>query len=342
MREEDINYWIYAEVIVPEVLMVRERIFHQCTSIDISKHSEYFEKFGPICILQDGAHGQIQAIEKKLFQMCQDNDLLVLFAKYSAGCSMIQSPNDKGPMHANLHRLFKNDFFSREVAEPVTGSWVELKTVLQDRLDSASFQTMWKSIIHAPIYLSRSFHAGSIQSAYDKAGVYLAATRKYFPQRILSHFPYWSRLSDHQAEYVLGQLPYLADMFRQYHYIPEEIFDEVLEDLEQEIGVHQKEGKPLNDLVTNRQRCLILGQNSLMEHQSMRIEDQLSQKIRECTRKETKKSKKNRKICSNWECLSDIPMNDSSWLKCPHKSCRKLCCGREACYMSFERHKLAH
>jgi hypothetical protein len=113
----------------------------------------------------------------------------------------------------------------------------------------------------------------------------------------------------------LGQLPYLEDMFRQYHYILEEIFDEVLEDLEQEIGVHQKEGKPLNDLVTNRQHCLILGQNSLMEHQSMRIEDQLSQKIRECTRKETKKSKKNRKICSNWECLSDISMNDSSWLK---------------------------
>ena len=112
MREEDINYWIYAEVIVPEVLMVRERIFHQCISIGISKHSEYFEKFGPICILQDGAHGQIQAIEKKLFQTCQDNDLLVLFAKYSAGCSMIKSPNDRVPMHANLHRLFKHDFFS--------------------------------------------------------------------------------------------------------------------------------------------------------------------------------------------------------------------------------------
>jgi hypothetical protein len=120
MSEDTLNYWIYSEVIMPEVIDVRNRILNQ------SEQTEYAEKFGQICIIQDGAYGQIQAIENKLIPWCKRHDYGITFAKYAAGCSLTQSPNDKGSMHSNLHRLFKKDFFRSDIAEPETGSWYEL------------------------------------------------------------------------------------------------------------------------------------------------------------------------------------------------------------------------
>jgi len=55
--------------------------------------------------VQDGAYEKIQAIENKLIPWCKGHDYGITFAKYAAGCSLTQSPNDKGSMHSNLHRL---------------------------------------------------------------------------------------------------------------------------------------------------------------------------------------------------------------------------------------------
>ena len=83
-------------------------------------------------------------------------------------------------MHANLHRLFKIDFFRSDIAEPRTGNWIELRKILEETLDSASFRTIWRGLINSPTYLSRSFHAGSIQSAFDNGvGTSLYGTGNY-------------------------------------------------------------------------------------------------------------------------------------------------------------------
>jgi hypothetical protein len=63
-------------------------------------------------------------------------------------------------------------------------------------------------------------------------------------------------------------------------YILEEEFGEVLKDLESQFEVKTKQnGLELNDMVINRQRCLILKNNSLIKHEMMRKEDERSQKL---------------------------------------------------------------
>ena len=125
----------------------------------------------------------------------------------------------------------------------------------------------------------------------------------------------------------MNQLPHLSDTFRQYHYIPEEIFDEILHDIELHREIQR--GMPVNDKVMNRHSCMILGQNSHLQHRNMRAEDDLSRKLSDKRNKEKKelerqrnKSNRNKKVCANWECLSNVPMNNQ-WLKCPHRYCKK-------------------
>jgi hypothetical protein len=206
-----------------------------------------------------------------------------------------------------------------------------------------SFDTIWNCLINTPVYISRSFHAGSIQSAFDKSGVCLCSTRKYSAEIILSHFPHWNRLNIDQAEQVLNLVPDLANIFNRYDYIPEEEFGEVLTDLESKFEVKTKQnGLKLNDMVINRQRCLILKNNSLIEHEMMRKEDERSQKlVAYLKRLESGKPKKKTQKCSDWACLKQDPVN-GKWIKCPVKYCRMICCGREQCLQSLEIHKLKH
>jgi hypothetical protein len=67
-----------------------------------------------ISINQNGANGQVKAIENSLHNMCAEANQNIIWGKFSAGASMTQTPNDKGAMHHTLHDLFKTSNFRNE------------------------------------------------------------------------------------------------------------------------------------------------------------------------------------------------------------------------------------
>jgi len=70
MSDEVVNKYIYSEVIIPSTLQNRE--------ILLTTHSPA-ERYQMIAIAQDGANGQIQAIENYLHQMCEENAYNIMF-----------------------------------------------------------------------------------------------------------------------------------------------------------------------------------------------------------------------------------------------------------------------
>jgi len=62
----------------------------------------------------DAAHAQINALMNELNEQYTRRGKKIILVKYSAGCSMTQSPNDKGKMHTILHACFKSSAFHYE------------------------------------------------------------------------------------------------------------------------------------------------------------------------------------------------------------------------------------
>ncbi len=263
MDEELLNESIYTEVIIPEVLKVRQGYLDDPSN----QVAEFQTRYQFIAVAQDGANGQIKAIENTLFPWTEENNMDILWVKYAGGASLSQSPNDKGMMHSTLHSHFKSPNFHYGCApEPEGGNWRRLKEILYQTLDTSSYKTVWKVIIHAPIFLDPAFNAAAILSGFQKTGIYCTDEQgtKYSPELILSHCPHWVNLSHEDATWVLYEkLPQLCQSFYENSYMREDAFD----CLHERANIDNSKQENLNDYVTNRQRCLILGKSKLREHQ---------------------------------------------------------------------------
>ena len=137
----------------------------------VCKRTCEINPFQNIAIFQDGAAGQIKSIENTLIDYCQEHNLDVTFCKYAAGTSLSESPNNKGVMHASLHRYFKtSDFRLNEIAEYDIYDWLIVKDILQTYLDPASFKTVWKCLKHSPSFISRAFNRHAIYGGLRDTG----------------------------------------------------------------------------------------------------------------------------------------------------------------------------
>jgi len=232
-------------------------------------------------------------------------------------------------MHSTLHGLFKsNKFKYGSVIEPNGNNWIQLKGILQT-LDPASFATVWKCIIHARYFLSRAFNDSAIKSAFEKAGLFVAAKSGSFcPNTILSQCAHWKNLSTDYSQWLLDQLPRFYDHFKRDFYLKEEVFS-ILAERNGIDNSPELRGKELNDLVTNRQRCLILGNNNFRVHQQMREEERMRERSQ----------RSNTIKC--YACLRDINNQAGVW-KCNVKYCRHRCCGSDACSRMLETHQNFH
>ena len=332
MDDEIVNIYIYWNVILPEVIEVRRMKLEDEYNIDK-------EKFKEIAIAQDGALGQIRAIENFLQPRCAKDDLNIIWAKYAAGSSLCQSPNDKGVMHANLHKLFKSSKYRYEtVADPDCGRWVALKEILHKRLDLASFTTIWKCLVNTPGILHKAFNKTAIQSAFDKCGIYERSNGKFNPNKILSQCPLWKTLSTHDAQLALEQLPNFYKVFDANKCIPEESFKILLKDCPLVDNSPQNETN-INEFVTNRQRCLILGPNLLTENHLMKVEDRISTQVNKFWRKiDPERPKKSQSRLKCW----NLCQNPTNLIKCRVSRCTHRFCSNESCQIMLKMHEEIH
>ena len=174
----------------------------------------------------------------------------------------------------------------------------------------------------------------------------MTATGICDPVTILIHCPHFRELSEEQVNFLLGTLPRFSKVFEEYRYIPECIFEEILKGDSNIDGIDNcphRVGKPLNRLAVNRQRCLLLGDSSLLEHQQMMKEDNDSNFINTKWRtercaaercKEKQKPVKTTRLrrCSVLVCRTTDPGTPNNrWISCPTKNCRQIVCGKLQC-----------
>jgi hypothetical protein len=129
----------------------------------------------------------------------------------------------------------------------------DLKVLLKKSLDPASFKTYWKYLMYTPDFLSKAFQPGLVKSAFKTAGIH-----PFNAKKILSVNPHFRTLSTKDAQLLVDNISELAESFTEYDMVPEFEFDRMLENEEGQRldNVRTKDsGKPLNEMVANRQRC---------------------------------------------------------------------------------------
>ncbi len=102
MDDETVNTFVYQQVIISAVVNVRTALINHKYPSGINENE--INPYQHIAIIQDGANGQIKCLENTVVDYCQENKLDITFCKFADGTSLTESPNDKGVMHASLHR----------------------------------------------------------------------------------------------------------------------------------------------------------------------------------------------------------------------------------------------
>jgi hypothetical protein len=268
---------------------------------------------------------QIRAIEESLQPWSVEHSLNITWGKYAAGASLCQSPNDKGMMHSILHKLFKSSKYKYgDYIEPDNGRWRKVKRILKDSLDLSSFKSIWKCLCHAPQFLNKAFTQSSILSGFHKSGIISESDGKFNANTILSQCPQWRKLSNEDGEWLMQQLPHFYKMFQENGCLPEDSFAI----LNQRCGVDNADLN-LDDFVTNRQLCLVLGKNVLTEYHRMRAEDKSSSKLNKEWRQEYNAGR-SRSQNSRYKCVNGCS-NGTNIVKCSTSRCNFRVCQAEIC-----------
>jgi hypothetical protein len=167
--------------------------------------------------------------------------------------------------------------------------------------------------------------------AFTAAGIFVPPDGKFDPKKILSQCPHYTKLSNVNAEWLFNQLPRLYQIFAENYYIPEESFS-ILHEIEGIDNSPPRKGMDLNEMVLNRQRCLIIGSNELRNHQLQRM----------TAEQEEGRPAKRRNVTKCTHCESAQLQAGVQWAKCKVKHCRKKFCGLEVCLQFLRSHQEEH
>lgn len=336
LKDEVLTAEIYKCTIIPEVVKKREEYL---TEFAPANNVEgYKAQFKYITILQDGAYGQVSAIEKQLHKYCEENTFNILFAKWSAGCSMVQSPNDCGMMHRNLKSFFKSrsykarDFYQ----ESNLGSWCDLKIFLKNNISGDSFQTLWKCLTYTSKYLSKAFNEFVIAEGFNQMGLF-REDRFFDASAILGRNPQFNNLAQDDATWLIESLPTFYEDFNTNKFVREDSFEKLKENQNIKIPV-KKNGMHLNEMSTGRQRCILFGANNLTEIANQMKESRKRKKVNTKTNKNTK-----RLICRTCVICFERSSATSNWCKCSVSRCTLWRCSKENCIRVFKAsHEINH
>lgn len=295
-------------------------------------------RFQWLVLACDGAHPQIDLILNGLGERCKNDGQNILFFKYSAACSMVQSPNDQGRMHSILHRLFKSkfDYFSliNDASLPRGKAWDVVRQYCLSKLPGPSFSTFWQCCQSAEIFINKAFTQANVVSAFRASGIF-----PFSPERILSHCPFFVNLNHGDAKFILDLVIPLSQYVSQHGMVHEAEFERVFEHKQHLDNCPSRRltQKPLNGLTTNRQRALIPFHDAYVSSIASREQQQRKRSSTDAGNNTAAvASKRPRKRYCTF-CRTD--KNFEAWTRCENKSCRKIYCSSCVSNKRLEQHK---
>ena len=255
-------------------------------------------------------------------------------AKYSAGQSMTESMNDLGWGHANLKALVQNkDFKCKQYDDPPGALYAAAKKYLEKYLAPPSFKTYWALIKAFEPFIFKAMTPITLLSAAKASGF---DGERIDIRRIMSHNLEFVKIqSPDRAQLVLDTITTVfTPYWWQYGLIHEEIFNEVFDGESDIDTLNVRDGKPLNDMSTNRQRFMMDNHPRWIAEIERRrlLEDfEREEKLRLRAEREALDAAKPTKCrqCSDLSCQSLIDIttpalksaNEKTWRKCSGKSC---------------------
>ena len=318
-----------------------------------------------ICIAQDGAYPQTNAIKNILDPWCVSKNKYVCFIKYAAACSMTQSPNDVSSCHSLLHRAYKSEDFrssqEKSITVPDTKVWMDVKEKFMKVLDKPSFTMCWRLMAKALVYLPKAFADAHILNAFKRIGMVPLDIH-----RVLSTSTRYGELSLAAGADVANKVPKFADILMKECFIADHCYEEMLgkEFLESvdDIGNSRVGKRPLEQLSTSRQRAGFFGKlitgtpfKSLATSAICASNDPSSgggggvaaaadassaasvSNLQDTPATKTKKVYVKNVLCMY--CNTPGKSNHPEWRKCSKAKCNQMhCCGSDACVKHFQEH----
>ena len=114
------------------------------------------------------------------------------------------------------------------IADPPGGKWAKLKEYLEDRMDPASFRTVWKAFSYAPSTLQNACKQSSIRSAYHNTGIVDQGQLREIqrgsdinssnPKTILGVNPHFHKFPKEDGDYLLSKIEQFAEITSMYGY----------------------------------------------------------------------------------------------------------------------------
>lgn len=321
----------------------------------------------------DGASAQVEVMEGWLADEIEKNGWKIILFKSAAGMSMVQSPNDNGPCHCNAKKPFHTFEYKaadlEDFPEPIGPQWIYLKEWMRHHLDPGSFKTYWKAFKVAPKFLSDAFTFNKCAKSF--AGCHRIPLEPYKVMSVNRFFR--ESLTELQCTYVVqGLLPQFAHLMATQGTIFESDFELLLNPTEEDLqevladaGVtwdefaggdmmdepftldncEKRTGMQLNDMVTNRQRAMIINHEATLG----RLEERrlaLREAKHELERRVAENDVTLKRVkCINFEdCGSQKNPKGMTasvgWVDCGGKWCRKKSCSSLGpCFDLLEEHR---
>ena len=171
-------------------------------------------------------------------------------------------------------------------------------------------------------------------------------------EKILGHNPEFAGLEEGKAQHVLKLVKEVfAPYWEENGIIHENIFDETCAGEEDIDKLRNRQGKPLNQLATDRQRFMMDNhpewQQEIARRKSAAADAALALEAHRKARADVAAGKPVKtRDCSSLGCANFIDItngtlkkqNEALWRSCPGKGCRSWACQNEACSLALTSH----
>jgi hypothetical protein len=242
----------------------------------------------------DGDQDQIKAFldeEEKLSQQFVTRDIEVL--KYAASCSAIQQPNDVGPTHKALHQAIS--YATSTANSLINNDALETQiTKIKANLSKTTPKKIWRLIKVVQPLLSAVFTSPNIIEGFQESGIW-----PYDPDRILFKVKGVKTFPIPLFTKIKSAILRLNEIFESEK-VEEKVMDEyqIPKSEKQQAQEARVDLKQRDDLVTSRQRALILTHQSFFTKRALqrqRVDKQKEEKEKKKEEKEKKKEEKEKK-----------------------------------------------
>jgi hypothetical protein len=192
----------------------------------------------------------------------------------------------------------------------------------------------------AEVFIDRAFTQINVLSALRTCGISPRDNTK-----ILGKCPAFKKLNDEEAAFVIASIVPGSEIVDRRGWVPEEFHDEMFAG--ESYDNMPTTGMPLNDRVTNHQRCMIDSHDSWIKILEQReiaaaaaAEEKRRKEEEKRLREENPATVVNMRSCCNCACPNKTSMKKTNkiWKKRPEKGCRLWACHEIYCQQQLLAH----